>query len=114
MYKFYYDFVKKKCKKCTLLFTDTDSLCIETEEDFYEIMHEFKKLSALSNFPKNSKYFCHDNKKVPGKMKDEYGGTTIYEYIEIMSKMYSIHDIHNHEKSVYKGHNFDIKYDDFK
>ena len=114
MYKFYYDFVKKKCKKCTLLFTDTDSLCIETEEDFYEIMHEFKELSALSNFPKNSKYFCNDNKKVPGKMKDEYGGTTIYEYIEIMSKMYSIHDIHNHKKGVYKGHNFDIKYDDFK
>ena len=44
MYKFYYDFVKKKCKKCILLFTDTDSLCIETEEDFHEIMHEFKEL----------------------------------------------------------------------
>ena len=41
-YKFYYDFLKKKCKKCALLFTDTDSLCIETEEDFYEIMHKFK------------------------------------------------------------------------
>ena len=26
MYKFYYDFVKKKCKKCVLLFTDTDTL----------------------------------------------------------------------------------------
>ena len=25
MYKFNYDFVKKKCKKCILLFTDTDS-----------------------------------------------------------------------------------------
>ena len=70
MYKFYYDFVKKKCKKCILLFTDTNSLCIETGEDFYEIMHEFKELFDLRNFPKNSKYFCNDNKKVPGKMKD--------------------------------------------
>ena len=26
MYKFYYDFVKKKCEKCVLLFTDTDTL----------------------------------------------------------------------------------------
>ena len=34
MYKFWYDFVKKKCKKCILLFTDTDSLCFETEKDF--------------------------------------------------------------------------------
>ena len=28
--------------------------------------------------------------------------------------MYSIRDVHNHEKSVYKGHNCDIKYDEFK
>ena len=114
MYKFYYDFVKKKCKKCILLFTDTDSLCIETGEDFYEIMHEFKELFDLRNFPKNSKYFCNDNKKVPGKMKDEYEGTAIYEYIGLKPRMYSIRDIHNHEKSVYKGHNSDIKYDEFK
>ena len=38
MYKFYYDFVKKKYEKCVLLFTDTDSLCIETEGNLYEIM----------------------------------------------------------------------------
>ena len=56
MYKFYYDFVKKKCKKCVLLFTDTDSLCFETEEDFYEIMLKHKEFFDLSNFPKDSKY----------------------------------------------------------
>ena len=67
MYQFYYDEVKKKCKNPILLFTDTDSLCIETEEDFHEIMYEFKKLFDLSNFPKDSKYFCNVNKKVPGK-----------------------------------------------
>ena len=38
MYKFYYDFVKKKYEKCVLLFTDTDSLCFETEGNLYEIM----------------------------------------------------------------------------
>ena len=81
MYKFYYDFVKKKCKNPKLLFTDTDSLCIETEEDFYE-MYQNKELFDLSNFPKDSKYYCADNKKVPGKMKDEYGGTVICEFIE--------------------------------
>ena len=32
----------------------------------------------------------------------------------IKIKMYSIRDVHNHEKSVYKGHNCDIKYDEFK
>ena len=34
--KFHYDFMKKKCKKCTFLFTDTDSLS-------YELMKIFMK-----------------------------------------------------------------------
>ena len=54
MYKFYHDFVTKKCEKCILLFTDKDSLCFETDEDFYEIMHQYKGLFDLSNFPKDS------------------------------------------------------------
>ena len=41
-------------------------------EDFYEIIHLSKDLYDLNNLPKDSKYFCNDNKKVPGKMKDEY------------------------------------------
>ena len=53
MYKFYYDFVKKKCKNPKLLFTDTDSLCIETDEDFYEIMFQNEELFDLRNFPKD-------------------------------------------------------------
>ena len=34
----------------------------------------------LSNFYKNSKYFCGENKEVPGKMTDEYGGKVILEF----------------------------------
>ena len=74
-------YVKKKCKKYILLFTNTDSLCFENEEVFYEIVHKFNELFDLSNFPKDSKCFRNDNKKVPGKMKDEYGGTIICEFI---------------------------------
>ena len=114
MYKFYYDFVKKKCKNSIILFTDIDSLCIETEEDFYEIMYELKELFDLSNFPKDSKYFCNDNKKVPGKMKDEYGGTVICEFIGLKSKMYSLLDVNNYEKSTHKGHNSYISSNEFK
>ena len=47
-------------------------------------------------------------------MKDEYAGISIYECIGLKSKMYSIRNVHNHEKSVYKGHNSNIKYDEFK
>ena len=41
-------------------------------------------------------------------MKDEYGGTAIYEFIGPKPKMYSIRDVNNCEKSVYKGHNSNI------
>ena len=71
IYKFCYGFVKKKCKNPILLITDTDSLCFETDGNFYEIMLNNKEFFDLSNFPKGSKYFCGDNKKLPGKMKDE-------------------------------------------
>ena len=73
-------------RKNVLLLPDTDSLCFETKEDFYEIMHKFHELFDLSNFPNDSEYFCHGNKKVPGKMKDEYGGTPIYEPVRTKSK----------------------------
>ena len=114
MNKFWYDFVKKKCKKCVLLFTDTDSLCFETEEDFYEIMLKHKEFFDLSNFPKDSKYQSIDNKKVPGKMKDEYGGIIICEFIGPKPKIYSIRDINNCKKSVYKGYKSNIGHDEFK
>ena len=81
IFKFYYGFVKKKCENPILLNTDTNSFVFETEENFYEIMLKHKEFFDLSSFPKDSKYFRNDNKKVPGKMKDEYEGTPIYEFI---------------------------------
>ena len=113
MYKFYYVFVKKKCKNPILLFTNADSLCFETDENFYEIMLNNKEFFDLSNFPKDSKYFCDDNKKVPGKMKDKYRGIAIWIFIGTKSKMYSILDVNKCEKSVYKGHSSNITFDEF-
>ena len=115
MYEFHYDFMKSEVDIFTLLYLDTDSFIYEIiNEDFYEIIYKHKELFNLSNQPKESKYFCNDHKKVPGKMKDEYVGIPIYENIGIESKIYSIRNVYNHEKSVYKGHNSDIKYDEFK
>ena len=113
MYEFHYDFMKSEVHIFTLLYTDTDSFIYEIiGEDFYEIMHKHKELFDLSN--QNSKNFCNHNKKVPEKMKNEYAGIPIYEYIAIKPKMYSILNVHNYEESVYKGHSSDIKYDQFK
>ena len=115
LYAFHYDFMKNEVNIFTLLYTDTDSfICEIIGENFYELMYKHKELFDLSNQPKDSKYFCNDNKKVPGKMKDEHAGIPIYEYIGIKPKMYSIRNVYNYENSVYKGHSFDIRYDQFK
>ena len=37
-------------------------------------MYQHKEDFYLSNQPKDSKYYCSENKKVVGKIKDEYGG----------------------------------------
>ena len=75
-------------------------------------MYQNKDLFDLSNFRKDSKYYCGDSKKVSGKMKDEYGETVICEFIGLKSKIYSICDINDYEKSIHKGHNSYIRYDE--
>ena len=113
MYAFHYDFMKTIFNDFKLLFNDTDSLYYEIfDENPYEPFYEHREYFDLSNYSKNSKYFCNDNKKVPGKMKDEHGVNVIKEFIGLRSKMYLILDTKNNEKSTHKGHNSYIKYEE--
>ena len=76
-------------------------------------MYKCKELFDLSNFSVSSKYYCSDNKKVVGKMKNEYGGKLILTFVGLKSKMYSILDESNNEKSISKGHNAFIEFQEF-
>ena len=72
-----------------MLFTDTDSLVDETEtNDVYEDCYEDKDLFDFCDYPKDSKFFDSVNKKVIGKMKDEFKGKIISEFVGLKSKMY--------------------------
>ena len=44
----------------------------------------------FSNYSKDSKFLDDTNKKVVGKIKDEFGGVVVTEFIGLKSKMYSI------------------------
>ena len=110
MCNFHYNLMKKKFKRCTLIFTDADSLCCECDEDPYEIMYKHQELLDLSNQPKDSKYYWSNNKKVVGKMKDEYVGKSILKFVGLKSKMYSILEESNNEKSTSKGQSAFIEF----
>ena len=76
-------------------------------------MYKYKGLFDLSNFSVTSKHYCSDNKKVLGKMKDDYGGKSILKFVGVKSKMYSILEESNNEKSTSKGHNAFIEFQEF-
>ena len=84
------NFIKKNFD-AELLFTDADSLTYEIKsKDVYEEFFKWKDLVDFSNYSKDSKFFNWTNKKVISKMKDEFGGVIITEYVGLKSKMYSI------------------------
>ena len=90
MYYFHYNFIKKNFSP-KLLFTDTDSLTYEIKsENVYEEFFNGEDLFDFSYYSKDLKFFDDSNKKVIGKMKDEYGGVIIDEFVGLKSKMYSI------------------------
>ena len=74
-----------------LLFTDTDSLTYEIKlEIVYEEFFKWKDLFNFSNYSKDLKFFDETSKKVIGKMKDEFGGVIVVEFVGLKSKMYSM------------------------
>ena len=114
MHDFQYNFIKKNFN-VELLFTDTDSLTYEIKsENAYEEFFKWKDLFDFSNYLKDSKFFDDANKKVIGKMKDEYGRVIIDQFIGLKSKMYSIRKINGSESTTAKGVNIATESSEFK
>ena len=97
MYEFHYKYIKNKFD-AKLLFTDTDSLVYEIKtEDVYEDFYLDKDLFDFSDYPLNPKFFDPVNKKVIGKMKNEFKGKIISEFAGLKSKIYSLISVDNEE-----------------
>ena len=90
MYEFHYKYIKSKFD-AKLLFTDTYSLVYEIKtKDVYKDFYQDKNLFDFSYYPLDSKFVDPVNKKVIGKMKDEFKGKIISEFVGLKSKMYSL------------------------
>ena len=114
MYEFYYDYIKPKyAENATLLFTDTDSLCMHIKtEDVYRDMKEdahlfdqsdYTDYIGLMNIFDGYRGQDNTNKKVIGKFKDETPNDIIVEFCGLRSKMYSILLDSHKEKKTGKG-----------
>ena len=74
--------ITKRKYNAKLLFTDTDSLVYEIKtDDAYEDFYENKNLFDFSDYPRDSKLFDPVNEKVIGKMKEEFKGEIISEFL---------------------------------
>ena len=108
MYEFHYKYIKR-IFHAKLLFTDTDSLVCEIKtKDVYEDFYQDK-----SEYPLNSKFFDPVNKKVIGKMKDEFKGNIMSEFVGLKSKMYSLIGVDDEEVTKAKGVNKKIRHKEF-
>ena len=98
-----------------MLFTNTEGLTYEIKsENVYEELFKHKDLFDFSNFSKDSKFFDETNKKVIGKMKDEFDGVIVEEFIRLKSKMYSMKKIDGKECNTAKGVSIATEFNKFK
>ena len=64
---------------------------------------KWKDLFDFSNYSKDLKFFDETNKKVIGKMKDEFRGVIVNEFVGLKSKMCSVKEIDGKEYNTAKG-----------
>ena len=111
MYQFHYDYVLKTFDDVKLLFTDTDSLSYKIKGcKVYEQCFKDKHLFNFSEYSKDSVYYDYSNKKVLGKMKDEFNGVKIDEFVGLKSKMYSWIACNDKEVNKAKGVNLKLRH----
>ena len=97
-----------------LLFADTDNLVYKIRDgNVYEQCFKDKELFDFSGYIKDSVYYDDRYKKMLGKMKDEFLGNEVYEFIGLKSKMYSLIACNDLEVNNAKGVNFLLRHEEY-
>ena len=82
---------------------------------FMKSFFKWKDLFDFSNYSKDSKFFDETNKKVIGKMKDEFGGVIVIEFAGLKWKMYSMKKKNDgKECNTAKGVSIPTEFNEFK
>ena len=92
MYDFLYSYIKPKYgNNAVLLYTDTDSLILQIFTDnFYNDIKENLNKFDTSNYSQDNPHGIPVNSSVLGRMKDEYAGKIIWEFLGTGAKAYCV------------------------
>ena len=67
----------------------------------------------FSGYPIDSQYYDSTSKKVIGKMKDEFNGVKIIQFVGLKSKMYSFISVDDREVNKAKGINKKLRHEEY-
>jgi hypothetical protein len=93
VYRHYYKHILPALDgKCSVVFTDTDSLCLNITANLTidEVLERLQPLMDYSNYPSTHPRFCPTRKNQLGYWKDENMGSTMVEFVGLSSKTYSM------------------------
>ena len=105
MHELHYKYIKRKYD-AKLLFIGTDNLVYKIKaEDVPEDFSEDKSLFDFSDYPQVSIFFDRLNKKVNGKMKDEFKEKIFSEFVWLELKIYFLTGVDGGKLKKAKGVN---------
>lgn len=91
MYRQYYNEIKPRLGDVEVLFSDTDSFCLQVKNNAVtDNLAKLKGIMDYSNYPSEHPNFSHKQKNQLGLFKDELKGGKILDYVGIRSKTYSL------------------------
>jgi hypothetical protein len=104
MYQSFYRDIKPKFPLCRVLFSDTDSLCIQIKS--LKLINFNKKISHImdfSNLPNDHPFFSKNHQNQLFYFKDEAHGQTIKKFVGLRAKSYAIETMDKTQTTKLKG-----------
>jgi hypothetical protein len=93
VYNDYYNVIRPALgNRCSVLFTDTDSLCLRIVNDMSmdEVLDQLAPILDTSNYPTDHPRYDPSRKNKLGYWKDELAGQILREFVGLSSKTYAM------------------------
>lgn len=118
MYKAFYKDIKPKFENCTVIFSDTDSLCLKIQSRIpITPLTQLADLMDFSNYPVDHPNHDSSRRNKLFFFKDELAGERMTEYVGLRSKCYAYktqnENCHKKLKGITKGYRKEISFNSY-